>query len=857
MAESNKILTVSYGTFSCTLEGFDDAFTTMKAIAEYFRDLAADDRFFGAEPPTPDPELLARLASRAAARRVEARQDDTGIVLRQDSAALDQADMAEDVAEVGAAEKAVTPPAQAEAQPVAEDAHEDTAQDVIEDPAAEAPEEITEEITEAVADEAPTAKDAPKAEAPAPSAPKARAVTAQAIVPAKTAAPRPAPRKLATRKHVHVSTGPTRRARIEAAQAPVADAPEAPKSATPLRPVSEMTSVAAKLQRIRDVVSKNRPADTEFTPSDFSEDEHAEEQLDSRDAALLGNLSDVDNTPVAADPMPEMMLDDSAASDDGDHEDYDDVAEDADAPFAMADEDLDDAPDAQTEAEIDDAIAAIGETLAEDEAEDDVEGDAWMQADEVEDEDADEDFDLTAALAYAETPADDAAEDAEVAHDEAYDEAHDGDAFEAELDTSYDASFDDSIPAEAPVQQAEPEAAPARPVARVLKVKRRDFDAAVQDGTLQEEEDTPVRTYGDSTLSPEDEAELQSELKALEDEIAGADMVEDSLDDEDAQDEDFDTTSWDGADDADDADAYDDALVADDQDEDDVEDAQRAADIAQWEEDEAAQAAVEDAAPAQDDQPRISPRRRLMDRADGDMDRILAETNNQLGDSDGTRRRSAIAHLRAAVAATKAEKQAGVEPEDDSQEKADAYRDDLAQVVRPRRPALRGDTPARRAEDRPAPLKLVAEQRVDRDASAGPVRPRRIRVADLAQREEEAEQRQIRDEDMDHGAEAHARAAAANAASFTEFADRVGAFELPEILEAAASYLAFIEGRDEFTRPQLMGKARQALADEFSREDGLRHFGRLLREGKLRKVAAGQFTVSDRINFRPEERIAG
>jgi len=35
------------------------------------------------------------------------------------------------------------------------------------------------------------------------------------------------------------------------------------------------------------------------------------------------------------------------------------------------------------------------------------------------------------------------------------------------------------------------------------------------------------------------------------------------------------------------------------------------------------------------------------------------------------------------------------------------------------------------------------------------------------------------------------------------------------------------------------------------------HFGRLLREGKLRKIAAGQFTVSDRINFRPEERIAG
>jgi hypothetical protein len=200
-----------------------------------------------------------------------------------------------------------------------------------------------------------------------------------------------------------------------------------------------------------------------------------------------------------------------------------------------------------------------------------------------------------------------------------------------------------------------------------------------------------------------------------------------------------------------------------------------------------------------------------------------------------TRRRSALAHLRAAVAATRADRKLARSAP--AEEEEQAYREDLAEAVRPRRPEGVSARTPRPEEPRPAPLKLVAEQRVDvPGAQTEPVRPRRV-------------SREIEPAAAPGGSGA--------ADGFEAYARSRGARELPELLEAAAAYLAFVEKQDQFSRPQLMKTVRQSGAAEFSREDGLRHFGQLIRQGKIEKLRGGRFTVSDEIGYRPEGRAAG
>lgn len=708
MMNNSKILTVSYGTFSCTLEGFDDSFGTMKAIAEYFRDLAAEDRYFGAEPPQPDAEMLAHIAQREVSRRVQAREQDGKIVL----SALEE--------EPTPAPRIATPaPAQSDGPLVSTsfaprrpneisayyDAFRLNALNA--EQAASAPQPVAQPQSD-------TAQSAPL-EAEDPATPAAKDAAQQVET-----APQLDP---ATQEADIVPGQPDDEVEAffaeSSADTPVDDLVDAANTAA-LAPPSSSDSIAAKLQRIRAVVSRQ---DTVAADPDYTEDEHADEPLE-----------------------PE--------------------APKKDAIVADAIHDIEDALDA------DDAAAQAGTTA-----------DGSF---EEEDED-----DVSALLSRLDAQ----------------------DAASAEADTtaaavSDDATFDDSaLPEDADVEAAtaaddEADAAPA-PRGRVIKVKRADLDRAIAQGDL--EEYTPEDTADEPAIVEKTQTEAAQDADAAP--AASMDEAPESEEEADAA-----PAIPAGS-----------TLSAE-------EEAELARELAEVEA--ALAGAQSDTTDAQ--RPSAPHARRVLPSLDAgqgtDINRLLAETDNQMDDPENTNRRDAITNLRAAVAAKKADVALGAA---EREEGNDAYRNDLAEVVKPRRPAAGTARTERPGEGKPAPLKLVAEQRIDMIKPSEPVRPRR--VASVATTD----------------------APSSAAGGFAAFAEEMGAAKLPDLLEAAAAYMSFVEGLDQFSRPQLMNTVRQADPEDFSREDGLRSFGQLLRNGKLQKLDGGRFRASEDIGFQPDTRAAG
>ncbi|WP_122073951.1 chemotaxis protein CheA [Pseudophaeobacter sp. EL27] len=785
MVHNNKVLTVSYGTFSCTLEGFEDSFGTMKAIAEYFRDLASDDRYFGAEPPQPDAEMLARIAQREVARQVEARTSSDGIHLRTaapaeapSQPAIEPSPAVAPAVETAPNEAVVTPAAENSAEiwtdekpqltPLAEDSTEihpsevdlfldDDNQPEPDSSGAEIASDAQVEVATA-AHEAGPEEDQEKVEAPAPAA-TVDLATIAAISAAVSEAPAP----------VETAQEDSAAEDVEFFDEEVTADPLSPPRGNDTVPAAD--SIAAKLQRIRAVVSQ--------TPDEeFSEDEHAEAFVETA-RAELAQVEEDEPADIGAETESDEItrvlnrLDLTG-----------DLSATAPAPQDLSSDEEASASDLP-ESDASSSEVLIASVLQEPET------DQGEAVDSAETNDAEE----ASAEAPArprrrirlnrqsapETEAPDAIGDA--ARDVPA-EAGETLAAEAAADQEQKATPDRA-------ESAQPQTSkPLR--ARIVKVKRADLEQAMATGALEEvsEETDMAAPTVESSLDAEEEADLLRELAEVEAELLASN--EDELEEADTQPE-----------------------------------APEETEVLKT----AEQVSTSPAAPN-------TPNTQATSSPDSDVTRLMEAAESKLGDPDNATSRETYSQLRAAVAAAEADRSAGGNSV--QTDEAEPYREDLASVVRPRRPGAAGAAKASRpraAGSRPAPLKLVAEQRIDPEttAPAKPVRPRRISTP-----VEEAPAAQT---------EAFG--------SFAEYVQDQGAAELHELLEAAASYLSFVEGRDHFSRPQLMNKVRSVGHGDFNRENGLRSIGLLLREGKIERSDNGHFSATDDIGFRPPKRAAG
>lgn len=733
MIGASKILTVSYGTFSCTLEGFDDPFNTMKAIAEYFRDLAAEDRYFGAEPPQPDPAMLHRIAEREMQRRVEARVQDNGVILRADTEAAPMARLAE----------------------------------------------------------------------PAPAA-------SPAVAPVEAAAPAviPAPQAAAVTESVAAKLSKLRAAKAAPAVVPVADDADEPEALLPDPGLAEFIATETEVEAAP-------PAAVEALPPEAVVAEEA-----------------------VADVLPEAVV-----------ETVSELAETAAEPVA--------APSAPVaEAEIANGDAPVDLALPED------------LASELDDDAARA---LSDALAggVGEEAAPAKVELSKVGHAPSIEELFpEGDALPDDVEdilpesalTEQAGDLDISALIASYGEDTATVAAPAQPAA-VVEAEAVDIDLETLIGSLAEETRTPEA----------DLADMDREIAGNEPvmaEVVEAEVIEDEADDEEVVEAEVVEAEVAAVEEVAEAAYETEAAETRAEEIEAEEEAERAgepkAEPVRPETPEKLQRArarvvrirradvepepvVAEAPAPQDGMDAAEPRRKLeVESDDAALNRLIAQTNTEMEGPDAKRRLSAIAHLKAAVAATVAERLTRGKPASTEAARAEPYRDDLARAVRPVRP----EAPGLRGE-RPAPLVLVSEQRIDRPAPAtpaqppahvSPVRPRRVTSAALAVQAEDD------DEDEEDST------SFADTRGFVEFADKLGVRSLPDLMEAAAAYTASVEGRPHFSRPHLIKHLSAARGMEIPREDSLRTFGRLLREGRIEKIKRGQFAVNEGSRFLTEAR---
>lgn len=714
MVADNKILTVSYGTFSCTLEGFDDPFTTMKDIAEYFRELVENDRYFGAEPPTPNTEMLTKIAQRRSGNTVSAELKEQTLTLRNARSGA------------GAAIAAIHP--KTENGTATEEDTFDTLSSL------ETADHLDENIFEETLD---------------------------------------------TVKVDTLSEGPN----VENILEDVEDTPEKINEAAYNPPlIKEQSSlreddIEAEYNVHTDKVLTDAENSDQKTFEETAleedniegEDIHVGEETklpitvfenddEMKDIVDISKLT-VGNQPESLDEnfqdihvlenSEPMVTDAHSAEDEKEQTDLPEYEQETQDHVKVEEKSTEDQSVKEVAKNSDTLDTPTDDTLpiddfatliedAPEEEEEEADAISWV-SNVSEDHDLEETTETIQETEQAETASITSKLDAdEIIFRDLSKEIEPNDA---EIDSEDTIKAEEDLTALIPQDQSDLK--PSRPIVMVRKVHKPQTSAP----------ETPSDVEEDAKLEPQDEAELIAELNAIEAE-AGTSHEKRH-----------------------------DVLTAD------------------VNEDKEA------------------------------LDRLFTNTDSRLKDQDATKRKEHITHMRAAVAARKADAEIGASALTETETQAtteDVYRADFASVVKPRRVSK-----DQQKSKHPSPLLLVSSQRIEEKASDKKeknVNSKYILTEQSASGKQDTNLEQQKNEDD-------------KVSAFRDFAADMEAKNMDDLLEAAAAFNKATKDSDTFTRPELM-RLIAASQESFTREEGLRSFGALLREGRIKKVSRGIFKLS-------------
>ena len=887
MVGASKILTVSYGTFSCTLEGFDDPFSTMKAIAEYFRDLAANDRFFGAEPPTPDVQMLHSIAQQNSDSPVDAKVEEGGL-------RLTQADKPSGVTEKPHRKKKHKNKNKKKKRLKAKRAAALASVAV-----------LSESVTENTASQDDqTDTDVPEVEETPVSALE-MFLDDDANDDAEVASKTSEVSDQATDEETH-DDAITALLAEEASETPeeTPDAFEVGEDVLALNSdedsvdedVLDVTEVAADHDEEYEGAGE-APA-VELVEEDATVDADLENTEAEFEEETLAELDAASDESLGADTAAEETSEEIVSLDINEDDDPDaDLAESSPVPaanrFAPVEQTVAEIegltsiepgsdptesadPEISDESVIDDLVTSEAEDLeAEDVtvAESADEGDADVQ---------DVDSNVTAFAPLEASEADQAPAE-NMFTEEVSDEEESGADFDNDVAALFSvdegedtdvAANDDTPMAEDSLHTSE-ETVTSKPgllSATSIAAKLQRIRAVVTSSVGGGDSNLTQGETADEDSLEEDSLEKDPEVAADSNWAETAQQPVDPADWSDVAESDDEVTAEETE--------FDDEVAAEDAESEVIaaegqrgpgpievseDDLAAAAEISSSvgshrpevfkqtleslnrdepsslsEEDEAdlisQLAEASEFAEENSKDGRAILEGDAIEKEEEALERLLEQTNSRLNEDTTQRRQSALSHLKAAVAATIADRNEAQTPvEVDPNKDADSdYRNDLADIVRPKRVTKE----ERATNSTVAPLVLVPQAKVEDDDQEeapepvsydipdGGVRPRRISRDEMA----------ATNADVDTG--------------FSDYAEQVGANDLKDLLEAAAAYLNKVEGKPHFSRPQVMHIVmRHDPERSFSREDSLRSFGELLRNGAIEKVDRGQFVISNESKF--------